>query len=240
MKSILLNTVPCPESYEAYLLPVSKYPMPEDESAVVEAFTDSLVNALGAQAPLSSEVFMQLEQMVVQDARRCFSDNARAWMPKTGLGVWVDREPPHIWTREEVSELAPGDKMRPIMFQVFRVSKPQPIRSTARTAMLRFGSVLEILTPLGDRYLPTVKPIFLNGITDRSYTCFPYYVGFMEAKTLAGATAEQLSRWLNGVSVYIRQSFEDRAILVASTVPLTEVLEQLGGKRTTQGWSFPV
>jgi len=106
------------------------------------------------------------------------------------------------------------------MFQVFRISTAQKARIDACSVMLRHGSILEILTSEGHDYLAKAKPIFMQGIVDRSYTCYPYYVGLIEAKTMANAKLEDLHRWFQGMTVYVRESQEDKGVLIASAVPL--------------------
>lgn len=239
MAGISLRSVPAAENYAAYVLPVSAYPMPQPEFDRTERFIRALCAAAAERWSLASEVFMQLEQLDADGCREAFSDNARAWIPETGLGVWVDRDLPQKWTKEELANIVPGDKLRPIMFQLFRVSTDQAVRLGARSTMLRFGPVLEILTPLGEGYLASASRIFKEGIVDRSFTCYLFYTPVIEAKSISNAKPEQLSRWFQGMTLYIRQSFEDNGILIASAVPLAPIFEMLNGSRDQAGWTFP-
>jgi hypothetical protein len=59
----------------------------------------------------------------------------------------------------------------------------------------------------------------------------------IEMKTLASATANRLAAWI-GDSIYIRESFEDRGILLASSLPLSSVFSELGGQRGSEGGSL--
>jgi hypothetical protein len=124
------------------------------------------------------------------------------------------------------------------MFQVFRISTGQQFRVEARSALLQYGSVMEILTSDGEGYLERAKPVFLDGISDRSYTCFPYYVPLIEGKTMATAHQNQLQRWFQGITVYVRESFEDNGILIASAEPLDEIFEKMGAVLEAGGWKF--
>jgi hypothetical protein len=240
MTALTLKSVSVAENYEAYVLPVSGYPMPHAERDRVDSFVRAFCAVAAKRWSLSPEVFMQLEQLDTEGCRETFGDNARDWLPQTGLGVWVDRDPPQKWTEAELANIVPGDKLRPIMYQVFRVSTELKTRVDAASLMLRFGPVIEILTPLGEAYLPESSPIFKEGIVDRSFTCFPYYVALMEAKTLTNASPEHLKRWFQGMSVYVRQSFEDKGILIASAVPLTQIFEEMKGSHDQAGWTFQI
>jgi len=121
------------------------------------------------------------------------------------------------------------------MFQVFRISTAQKARIDACSVMLRHGSILEILTSEGHDYLAKAKPIFMQGIVDRSYTCYPYYVGLIEAKTMANAKLEDLHRWFQGMTVYVRESQEDKGVLIASAVPLGDIF-QTDGRFARRCW----
>jgi hypothetical protein len=241
MRSITLHVIPTQEPCETYVLPLSGFPLHEEEERLeVDNLLSAFCDAAARHFTATSEVFLQLEQLHGKECRKVVADNGRHWMPETGLGVWVDREPPQKWTKEELDNFVPGTKFRPLMFQVFRISSDSHRRKEARSAMLRFGSVLEILTPDGEQYLPKIKPAFLETITDQSYTCFPFYVPLIEAKTMENATSDNLIRWFNGVTVYIRQSFEDKGILIASSKPLAPVLHALGGTLKNGSWNIAI
>ena len=235
---ISLKSIPCVAPYECYLLPVSEFPIPDAELSFADAFLRRFCTLASGQWNLSEEVFLQLEQMESDESRYVIADHGKAWLPETGLGVWVDREPPRKWSWEELTSLLPGDRPRPLMFQVFRISTSKEARMQARSAMLRYGSILEILQSYGESYLARVKSIFKAGIVDPSYTCFPYYVGLLEGKTMANASSEQLDRWFEGVTVYIRESFEDQGILIASAAPVSAIFEEIGGTLKDPGWVF--
>ncbi len=238
MLAVSLKSITCVAPYECYLLPVSEFPIPQAELDFADRFLKSFCTLASQQWNLTEEVFLQLEQMEPDESRYVIADHGKAWLPETGLGVWVDREPPRKWSWEDLTSLLPGDRPRPLMFQLFRISTAAESRMEARSAMLRYGSILEILTSCGDSYLPEVKAIFKNGIVDPSYTCFPYYVGLMEGKTIANASSEQLFRWFQGVTVYVRESFEDKGIIIASAVPLSGIFEKIGGSLKDTGWTF--
>lgn len=239
MAEISLKLAPTLDPYEAYLLPVSGFPIPKEELGLIDSFLRDFGGLAIDRLRLSNEVFLQLEQMETDEPRHVVAANGKDWMPEPGLGVWVDREPPRKWTWEEVTATLPGEKMRALMFQVFRISTSDEARVRARSAMLRYGSILEIFVPNRDSYLEKVKPLYMEGITDPSYTCFPYYVGLIEGKTMANANLEQLHRWFRDMTVYVRQSFEDRAVLIASATPLAGIFEKLGGLRHEGEWTFP-
>ena len=121
--------------------------------------------------------------------------------------------------------------MRELLCEVFRISTSPEQRRAARDAMFPFGSVFEILIgESSEAFFGQLKPVYLNFIKSRMHRCFPYYVPLLEGKIFENLKADELNRWCPGVSVYIRESFQDRGVLIASTLPLSDVIEELRGK----------
>jgi hypothetical protein len=238
----ILKVLPSASPWQTFLLPVSGFPVPKPESEAACGVVARLSAAAAKRWKLSPEVFMQLEQLRGKECRYIFADHGKKWLPEVGLGVWPDREPPGIWTKEELESSAPGGKLRPLMFQVFRITSGGDARREARDTLFSFGPVLEILTAENsDAFLASAKAVYLRFIKDRSYRCYPYYVPLLEGKTMEKASPQELKEWCTGVSVYIRQSFEDRGILITAPVSLTELFEEVGGKCNSQRteWFFP-
>jgi len=239
---VRLNGMPLQPPLQAFLVPISAFPVPDPELATLTTFLRTLTAAAAREWDLSSEVFVQLEQLKVGGARALFSEHAPEWIPEVGLGVWPDRDPPAIWTREEFKNAVPGERLRPLMYQVFRVGTSPASRERAREIMLGCGPVLQIMAVDCDRFFRETSALFLSRIKHRSYRSFPFYVPLLEKKTLETAKPDQLEAWFCSATVYIRQSFEDKAIVIASREPLTPILEELGGrfeKKPEPVWRIP-
>jgi hypothetical protein len=227
------------------VLPVSGFPLPEPECSRLAGILRRISEAAAKRWNLFSEVFLELEQMKGLECRYRFADHGRDWLPEVGLGVWPDRDPPALFTREEFENWIPGTPMRELLCEVFRISTSPRQRSEARDAMLTFGPVVEILTPdTTAEFFGRTKPVYLDFIESRAHRCFPYYIPLLEGKTLENMTPDQLSHWCPGVSVYIRESFQDHGVLIASILPISEILEELGGRvqQSSEGtaWSVPL
>jgi hypothetical protein len=240
-----LKVLRAPSPWQAFVLPVSGFPLPEPECGRLAGILRKISEAAAKRWNLFSEVFLELEQMKGLDCRYRFADHGRDWLPEVGLGVWPDRDPPALFTREEFENWLPGTPMRELLCEVFRISTSPGQRSEARDAMLMFGPVVEILTPdTTAEFLGKMKPVYLDFIESRAHRCFPYYVPLLEGKTLENMTPGQLSHWCPGVSVYIRESLQDQGVLIASTMPMSEVMEELNG-RVQEGpegkvWCIPL
>jgi hypothetical protein len=172
------------------------------------------------------------------------SSHGREWLPRLGLGVWPDRQPPTIWTKEDFRNLAPGEKPRTLMDQVFRITKSHEARVDAADTMLGLGAIVQVFTrDSGEEYLKKARALLLPPIKDPSYTCFPFYIPLLELKSMTGAASEKVESWFCGASVYMRESVEDKGVLLASSQPFDAVLRSLGGQPeqgTEPAWKVSV
>jgi hypothetical protein len=243
MAELILNRLPVQPPWEAFLLKVSGFPLKANELQSAKLLLDSIRTAMSTEAGLSTEIFIQLEQLPNGPGRRLFSQKGREWIPEIGLGVWIRREPPARWTAEEFMDRAPGEPLKPLMYNVFRITSSGLAKNDAFSQMLEFGSVITILMKQStETFLQNTDARFRPPIKDRTYACFPYYVPILEAKDLNEASVEQLHSWLCGANVYIRESFEDSGIIVVSDVPFEPILKRFNGamKSTSDDkWRIP-
>src|SRR6516162_3690463 len=93
--------------WEAYLLSVSGFPVPEPERAHILQFVAALVDVLESAHAFRSVVFLQANHLHLGDAYQRLQRNARTWLPEMGVGIWPDRGPVQPWTRDEFEELEP-------------------------------------------------------------------------------------------------------------------------------------
>ena len=230
-KSVELATLSLRAPWEGFLVRVSGFPLPEQEVEPLQRLLRSLTAEAASQWNLNVEVFIQLSQLHLGNGEKRLPVYGREWIPETGLGVWPDREPPTLWTMEEFESAKPGEPMRPLMYQVFRVTTSDQARAQARDVMLDVGCVLQIMTTdTTEGLLQKGRELLLSPIQELSFRSFPFYVPLLERKSLLSATPNQLESWFCGSSVYIRESFEDKGILIASREPLAPILKQIGGQ----------
>src|SRR5579864_5945651 len=82
------------QPWQVLLLPVSAFPIKEEELAPIRDFLQKFTAAASRRWDLTSEVFIQVEQSDEPTGRALYVQHARRWIPEIGLGVWPDREPP--------------------------------------------------------------------------------------------------------------------------------------------------
>jgi hypothetical protein len=230
-----LQALAAPLPFQAYRLPV-RFPIAGKDLPPVKWFWEALVAALAREQGLSSQVFLQLTQYKGGSQR--FAQHGSSWMPVLGLGVWPDRPPPAPWTRDEFKKIAPNELLRPLADQVLHVTQNT---ESARNTMLDIGSVLEILIAGdGKKLIERSRQVLLAGIDQPAFRVYGMYIALLEGKTVASADAAQLTEWLCGALVYIRESFEDQGILIVSRVPLEGALRALGGRlESEREWRIP-
>lgn len=229
---ITLSTIQVSAPFEGYLLPVSGFPMLQTEVLPLLDFLRDLGRI--ANVGKSLEVFIQAAQLVPKEmggtSAAILSQHGRDWIPKLGLGIWPDRPAPSLWTPKDFEDLAPGEKPRRLMYQVLRITKSIEARENARDTLLGLGTVLQIICSAPDAFLEKMRSTFLKSITEPSFSCFSFYVPLFEANTLSRASASDLESWMGGASVYVRESAEDKAILLLAAESLVPILRKLGAQ----------
>ena len=230
------------DRWEAWLVPVDRFPIPPEERAGVQNFVDRLVALVCLHEKLTPEFFLQFNQLHHENGPRRLSEHGRTWMPQLGLGIWPDRDPPTLWTAEEFRELAPGEVIRPLMHQVFRITEATA-RRTARNAMFGTGVALELLVREGDgELIQRTTQFLLLKIEEPSFRGFEFYVPLLDCKSLEGVAGDVLDNWLCGAQFYVRESPEDAGVLIISSFPLVSAWREMhltqvqGGK----SWMLPI
>jgi hypothetical protein len=237
--------MPLRPPYEALLLPVTGLPMPEPERVVARRLLDVFTSAMLVEHGLEGlEVFIHMAGLSDNGSAARFAGEGAKWIPKLGMGVWPDRPPPAMWKREEFEGLGPGERPRTLRNHVFRISGTRRVREGARSAMLGWGSVIQVLTRGdGGGFLQRAREVLCPPITDANFKSFPFYMPLFEGKTLLSEKTPQLDAWFCGASVYLRESPEDGGILIASHEPLAPVLLKLGGEieqSPEPAWRIPL
>jgi hypothetical protein len=187
------------------------------------------------------ETFIQFTQLHLGEGAKRLSSRGPEWLPRQGLGVWPDREPPHSWTIEELRDLLPNEKVRPLMDILLRVTSTGK-QDEARDVMLGLGAVLQFVVPDKEAFITAARTLLLPPITDPSYTAFPFYVPLLQGESITSARPDQLETWMCGAHALLRESPEDQGILVVSARSVDDILLQAGAVRTSsQGdeWSVP-
>lgn len=225
---VALRALRTPAPWEAYLLATGAFPCAEALAGKVRMFARQLTATIERESGLSAEMFIQLWPLSTGDAPDRFNAAARQWSPVLGLGVWPNRKPPARWTQETFVDAAAGDD-RPISrHRVARITTGKKERDNAREIMLGFGTVLQFMTDLGWEALRAKgREVLLSKIEDPFFRSYRFYVPLLDASLVEGSDSQQLEMWCCGTKVYLRESVEDKGILLLSEVPLEPIIGKM-------------
>lgn len=216
-----------------YLLPVPGFPAPEQELSRIRPFLIRLSSALRKDREATNQLFVQHAALDFEVGAPLLSKNAPKWAPKTGLGVWANRESPSFWKPEEFMTVEPGKRPRPLMNKVFHLTGPGAVEQ-ARDLLFGFGSLLEIVVSGSvDAYLQSATARLRPTILEEAFQNFPFYLPLLDAASIETTAPKQQDDLLCGASGYIRESREDQGILILSQGPLEPVFTNLGGRLET-------
>ena len=226
---VSLRMLPCPAPAEAVLLACSGFPMPEAERADLLSCVSLLSRALILRSKALSHVFLHISSSQNPAAAPMLSPHARKWMPELGFGVWLARNPPSLWTREEFENLEPGGQLRPMAELVFRITTDDAAKDHARSIMFGTGAVIEVQSrDDGATLARRGTQLLLPTIQDDAFKSYPFYFPLLDGAAIAAASYAQLQGWLCGGGVYIGESIEDCGVLALSLESIRPVLDQIG------------
>jgi hypothetical protein len=143
-------------------------------------------------------------------------ENARAWMPEFGVGIWIDQPPPTKWTQEEFQRSAPGT-LRPVVERVLRVRPDVTPQRAAWKRLLGSGTLLRLRGAGAGTTLSGTSKLLRPTIRDISLTSFPFYVPLLRGSTLMTPAPTYAATWdqmLPGIDLYLRESAEDGGLLI--------------------------
>jgi len=234
----------CPAPAEAILLPCTAFPIPvQERDALLRVFV-SLSRTLLLRSKAQSHSFLHVSSGKNPEAAPLFAPHAKRWMPELGFGVWLGRKPPSLWTREDLEKAEPGERLRPLVELVFRITTDEAAKEHARSTMFGTGSVIEVQTrDDGPTYARRGTQLLLPTIQDASFKSYPYYFPLIDAGALASVSFAQLQAWLCGAGIWMAESVDDSGVLVLSLDSLRPALDQLGATADPDNagcWLIPV
>ncbi|HUA84823.1 MAG TPA: hypothetical protein VMB85_13250 [Bryobacteraceae bacterium] len=205
------------------------FPMEPAQLPFVRGLVKMVSEILSEVTGLTPDLFLQVAQLHLAGGSSIFAAEASEWNPTMGLGIFPDRDPPRTWTREDFEKLEPGQKVRPTSHKIFALGVTGEARHRAWQKMFGRGVTLEIYSPPpGSGFLKRTVEEFLPRIEEKIFRRYPFFIPLFDARSLEHASAENLASWSCGFSAYVRESAEDKSILVVSQIPLEEALRKAG------------
>ena len=230
---IKLDPIEVASPWQAALLRVSAFPVPTGELSPIRFLLQNLSEVLMQKYGLRHEILLQLWNLSPQTGSNLLSAHMKAWSPEFGLGVWPDRGAPQGWTEEAMVDAAAavfrGDEPARPSHRLLRLTAAENQRIDTAAKMRGFGVQIELFSkdPV-ELIQERGRELFLPSIMEERFQGEPFYLPVLDRASLAAAgSAEQLDSWLCGVEVYLRESAEDKGVLILSRFPLESVLDEV-------------
>ncbi len=227
-RGIRLEPVAAAEGWEALFLPVGGFPVAERNAAPLDWFVEQFTAVAASEWGLQAEVFLQGDRLGRAGAA-VLASHGREWLPRTGLGVWPDREPPRLWNWKDLVFKIPGTAPRTLMYTVYQVTGGEDAKRQARDLLLRRGLIVQVLlAERAEAYLARTQAALLPPIQEPTFRSFPFYVPLLERKSLG---RPELPAWMAKAVVYLRESPEDDGVLIVTSRPVQPLLDKLGAQK---------
>jgi hypothetical protein len=214
---------------DIYLLPVSRFPVPGSELTFLRMIINTLVQEYLTQASL--EVMIR-QSCLYTGLLDTFVDNAPQWMPQQGLAIIPHKPPPHIPSRSEVETADPRliiqhgvEGVVDVPEFIFKITD-EAAKKVCFEAMSGHGALSIMVTKLKTNDLHRKwKELFGSRVTDRHFRGMPLFIPLFGAKSFQTASEDDLSSWFETFELYIGESKEDQAIVIAGSGNLKNSIE---------------
>ena len=203
--------------YTAAFLPVEQFPV---DPRVRRELAENLIawlEEMQAGTPLKSLTWLEMNKLPPDQGGPKVSANGRLWLPETGLGVFPHRPPPRLWSANDFLDRDYGSPMPALINTVFLVRNSEPAARHAFRTMVGGGTVTHVLTEDPGAFLEHAENELLPSIREEALRGHPFYVPLLTAAAVQAADAAQLRAWLGPAKVYLRDSTEDRGILILAS-----------------------
>ena len=230
---LLLDSIQLPEGseFEAVWLRLPSKKLEQDERHALGQIVHEIEEHVRqkSQIPLTHEVYVQMTQIERPAGPLLLSKNSSRWMPSPGVGVWPDKEPPRSITARDFQVLLPGEQVAEFSHQVQRLNtRDERMRVEAIDTLLGMGPVLFML--VSGEWVAAGRRISARletGITEESFRGHPFYVPLLDEKSLKTLPPVELSGYLEGVTLYLREDSARQAILIISRIPFSALFDDV-------------
>ena len=212
--------------WSLFLLDLPNFPLAPPLCQELQQRLSPLVENLVQQKELEQDVFLQSWKLTPQAGSDLVSENLKLWSPELGCGVWPDRNPPDSWTETTMMDAAAasfrGDEPELPAHRLLHLETGKDERARAATLLRGLGVNLETFSRHGfGDIAAAAKTNFQKPIKDPRYAKSNFFLPLLSAATVTSRRFEQEGeQWLSGIDVYLRESAEDRALLLLSSIPL--------------------
>lgn len=184
-----------------------------------------MLELLTARLGCGVEMFLQMMTLHL-GGNALVSPNAGRWMPSYVMGVFPLR-PPKLIDAEEFNELDPTAGFPMTFHPLLHVTQAAG-REHCWQTMAGLGTLTTLVTPAPFSGLAkAAEQTLLPLVKEPLFQAAPAHAPLLDAKCAADGGAEAVARWLCGARAMVRESVEDKGILVVSLDGLEPILKQL-------------
>lgn len=222
------------DNLHVYSWKVSEYPLSVVDIQLFQKAIDLLItNYQKRNNKLRTEVMIR-QQALYTGLINQFVDRAPEWGLQQGLAVIPHKPAPRMPTKDEFENIDPRilqergiEGAIEIPEYVFQITEDIG-KKECLELMVGHGAFSMILTKLNIEELhQNWKEIFGKRVTDRQFTGIALFVPLFGAQSFMGAQDDELIAWLDGFDLFIGESKDERAIVIASKENIDELIEQV-------------
>lgn len=216
---------------DLWQLEVGRLPVPSDGRPAIALFLQSLMHALAGRYQLTETVWLEATHIHEEGTTKLIGPHARAWVPRTGFGIHPKGPLPRMWTDDDFSGAPFGYKIPVFNNQVFEISRSTGHSSAIETMAGRGVLMILLLNGTVQAFKQQMNTVLGSLVKEHSFHAYPYFFPLLTASEAEDA---QLQTWMGNADVYIRESAEDKAILIFSRIPLVDALRAIGSTEVSE------
>ena len=212
-------------AFFAYLVDIGAYPLPMKARSRYAKALEQLTKQLCTHSA-EHLVVLQCDELHRDNAIQQLAKQAALWQPEMGLGVYPDQPPPAAWDDMTLLDRDYSEQMPPLKHTVVLIGGEETGKADAVARMAGTGGLVQVGSSKDSpSLLAEWKQTLLAFIEDEGFRAYPIYIPLFHAGSFT-VTADKLWKELAGsCNVYLRESFEDKALLVMTRFNAAEALE---------------
>lgn len=232
---LVLEPVRTESGWHAFRLDTRAYPLEGDERQRLDGLVQTLTTATGKTLGVVPTLWIDTQPLHYDGGTAIFSKNSRVWKSKMGFCFDPAGESPR---KLRLSDLMDADYGTPpkiydrtaIHVSAFAESMPayRLLAGRGIATLLYFpalGADDGRLAIAVQEFMRNTQVALRPLLSPGEFQNLPFYVPLLSSRSIAHASAQQLSSWTGDSKVYIHESFDAQELLLLSRHDLGLVLQ---------------
>ena len=228
--SLQWRRMTAPDPWEAALLPTGTLPAELEEVPTWSAQVAKVEAALLSLNGINRQLLLQVWKLGPRHGAEILETNAGPWWPQAGLGVWPDREPPRSWNEAMLNDAMANalnqEEVRLASYKLLALKTAGEEQERAVELLRGHGALLQMFaSDMFSEVQARGREIFLPLMVENRFRKARFFLPLLDCRTLETARdGEELGRWLCGARAYLRESAEDRGVMLIADQPLASLI----------------